>query len=88
MSNIQIEYPSRGATYANDAYGVYEYDTYPESSVLAGQTRRIFLDGFDTLREARAAYPEATIVGCGYQEQWLSQLPDDDGGDRDSAFDY
>ena len=75
-TNIRIEYPSRGTTYAKDEYGVYEYGKYPRSSVLAGQTRRVFLDSFSTLEEARAEYPEASLCGCGHQAPSLSHLPD------------
>lgn len=79
MNNIQIEYPSSGATYSNDAYGVYEYSTYGRSSVLAGQTRRVFLDSFETLEEAQKAYPEAELVtGCGYEEPYLNHLGDEE----------
>jgi len=38
---------------------VYGYGTYPRSSVLAGQTRRVFLDSFNSFEEAKAAYPKA-----------------------------
>ena len=78
-SNIQIEYPSRGTTYSKNEYGVYQYGKYPRSSVLAGQTRRVFLNSFETLKEAQAAYPEASLSGCGYQAPSLSHLPDDGG---------
>ena len=78
MNNITIEYPSRGATYNSPEYGVYEYSKYPRSSVLAGQTRRVFLDSFATLEEARQAFPQAEVsAGCGFQEPSLSHLSDD-----------
>ena len=79
MSNrIQIEYPSRGATYNRpDEYGVYEYSTYPASSVLAGQTRRVWLDSYTTLEEAQAQYPDAEVTLSCYQPPCLSHLPDD-----------
>jgi hypothetical protein len=77
MARIVIEYPSQGATYSRDAYGVYEYSTYPRSSVLAGQERRCFLDRFDTLEEARAKYPKATFRdSSGYRPPYLGHLPD------------
>lgn len=67
----------RGATYSNNKFTVYEYDEYPSSSVLAGQERRRWLDEFDTLTEAQAAYPDAVESGCGYREPYLGHLPDD-----------
>ena len=79
MSDIRIEYPSIGATYGRPEYGVYEYSEYPRSSVLAGQTRRRWLDSFETLNEAKAAYPAAVeAAGCGYQEPYLEHLWDGD----------
>jgi len=76
--DIRIEFPSSGATYCRNEYGVYEYSTYPRSSVLAGQQRRVFLDSFPTLAEAKAAYPSAEEADCGFQEPNLNHLPDDD----------
>lgn len=49
----------RGETYSNDKYTVYEHGVYPESSVLAGCPSRKWLDEFETLEEAQAAYPDA-----------------------------
>ena len=35
---------------------------YEESSVLAGQVKISFVDAFDTLDKAKAAYPEAEVT--------------------------
>jgi hypothetical protein len=71
-----------GATYRNSKYTVYEHSTYPRSSVLAGQHRRVWMDDFDTLEEAKAAYPKATHSGPTYQPPYLEHLPDgEDPGD-------
>ena len=59
-TEIQIEFPSVGQTYARNEYAVYEYGVYPRSSVLAGRSRRTFLDSFESLAAARAAYPGAS----------------------------
>lgn len=74
-----IEYPAAGATYSHDEYGVYTYDEYPARSVLAGQPRRTFLDSFDTLDEARAAYPGAGWYGegSGYAYRPIPESPPD-----------
>ena len=61
--DIRIEYPSAGATYCNEVYGVYKYGTYGRGSVLAGQQSRQFLDTFATLEEAMAKYPGAELCG-------------------------
>ena len=77
MKETQIEYPSIGQTYNRAEYGVYQYDTFPASSVLAGQVRRRWLDSFATLEEAQAAYPEAEVSEhSGYSPPYLDHLPD------------
>ena len=79
MKDIRIEYPSAGMTYNRDAYGVYEYGEYPRSSVLAGQERRVYLDSFETLEEARAKYPTAEVCDfSGYRPPSLDHLPNDE----------
>lgn len=74
-----IEQSSRGATYQNDpdTFTVYEISTYPRSSVLAGQQRRLWLDDFQSLDEAKTAYPDAIESGCTFSEPYLEHLPDD-----------
>lgn len=52
----------RGATYRNTLYTVYEHSVYDDSSVLAGNPRRQWLDDFETLAEARRNYPHAVVV--------------------------
>jgi hypothetical protein len=46
-------------------FSVYEHGEFPASSVMAGQARKSFLEGFNTVEEAQAAYPEAVE---GYRE--------------------
>lgn len=82
--DVRIEYPATGATYTRRCYGVYEYSTYPRTSVLAGQTRRVWLDEFRTLAAAQAAFPTAHVVaGSCFAPPDLSHLPeeDDDAGE-------
>lgn len=77
MKDLRIEFPSQGATYDRPEYGVYAYSVYPRSSVLAGQTRRVFMGSYETLAEAQAAHPDAEYVQtCGYQPISLDHLPD------------
>jgi len=42
-------------------FDVIGYGTYPRSSVLAGQQRRVFLDNFPTIEAAQKAYPNAKV---------------------------
>jgi hypothetical protein len=42
---------------------VYGIGRYEDWSVLAGQTKRVFLDDFDTVEEAQVAYPDASESG-------------------------
>jgi hypothetical protein len=75
--DLRIE-PSAGATYRHDGeFAVYEYGTYPESSVLAGQERRSYVDGgFASAAEAKAAYPDAVIEdGSGHREITIPRTP-------------
>jgi hypothetical protein len=81
---IAIEFPSAGATYSRPEYGVYQYDAYPRSSVLAGQERRTFLASFETREAARLAHPGADETGCQYQPPFLGHLPDEQD-DRDET---
>lgn len=45
---------------------VLAFGTYPENSVLAGQTMKVFMDTFDTEEEAKKVYPKAEGY-CGYE---------------------
>lgn len=58
---------------------VLGWGTYPESSVLAGQAMKVFLDNFPTEAEARAAYPQAEHFSNAWTEPQVSlaHLPDD-----------
>lgn len=55
---------------------VYGWSTYPESSVLAGQAMKCFIDSFEEVEDALALYPSAKP-----SSQWteprvsLSHLP-------------
>jgi len=40
-------------------FSVYEFGVYEASSVLAGQAKKSFVDSFDTVEEAKAAFPDA-----------------------------
>ena len=57
-------------------FSVYEFWEYPESSVLAGQTCKRFVDNFDTIEEAQAAYPDADV---GFRDpcNHFDHLPDE-----------
>lgn len=77
MPDLTIE-QGRGATYASDRWTVYEHGVYERGSVLAGQSRRIWLDDFDTLEEAVIAYPDAVVcAGSTYRPPYVNHLPED-----------
>lgn len=78
MSNLTIE-RGRGATYATDRWTVYEHSVYERGSVLEGQSRRVWLDDFDSLEEAIVAYPDADVIdGSTYRMPCLNHLPGED----------
>jgi len=81
MKEFTIE-RGRGMTYSNSSFTVYKHGTYPRGSVLAGESKRTFINSFPTLEEARKVYPQAEVLvdgGTTYQMPYLSHLPDDDG---------
>ena len=55
---ITIEGPTQDDPKPYVAYG---HGVYEDSSVLAGQDRRVFLDYFDTLEDAVKAYPDGEL---------------------------
>jgi len=59
-----------------DWFSVYKWSVYPNSSVLAGQDCKQFVDSYDTLTEAQAAHPDASV---GYRDagNTFDHLPDD-----------
>ena len=72
--------PHQGATYGprdGARFGVYAYDIYGPTSVLAGQERRRFVDAYDTVDAALDDWPSATVLeGSRYQPPYLGHLPD------------
>ncbi len=78
MSDLTIE-QGRGATYSSDRWTVYEHGVYDRDSVLSGQSRRSWLDDFETLEEAVIAYPDAVVCAAStYQPPCLNHLPGED----------
>lgn len=74
MPELTIERAKYG-----QGFTVYEWGTYGRNSVLAGQTKKQYKDGFDTVEEAQAAYPEATYDGCVRSaHNTFDHLPDPD----------
>ena len=64
-----------------DGYGevsVYGWGVYEASSVLAGQQRKSFVDGYATAAEALVAYPRADVHGGKVEAAPISltHLPD------------
>jgi hypothetical protein len=79
MSIDQTIERGRGATYASDRWTVYEHGTYDRDSVLSGQSRRTWMDDFETLEEAQKAYPKAVVCSFStYQPPYLNHLPGED----------
>lgn len=56
---IRIEPDKHGG----NGFDVYGFGYYEETSVLAGQTRKVFLKSFDTIEEAKQEYPSAEHDG-------------------------
>lgn len=57
-------------------YAVYGHGIYEDWSVLAGEDKRVFLDSFPTLSEARDAFPGAVEVGGSTKREYTpSDVP-------------
>lgn len=63
--SLLIQFPAGPQAAAEEdverGFVVFGYGEYGRDSVLAGQARRVRLGSFDTLKEARTAYPTAGI---------------------------
>ena len=57
-------------------YSVYEWGRYARNSVLAGQRKKQYIDGFDTLEEAQEAFPAAKVTGHRSAHNTFDHLPD------------
>lgn len=58
---------SRTSPWDGETFAVYRYSTYGESSVLAGQTKRSYIDSSTDLAQLRRDYPDAEVSeGVGY----------------------
>ncbi len=80
----KVERTIEPAKYGN-GYTVYEWGIYESSSVLAGQTKKQYVDGFDTIEEAQAKYPDAeasdSIQSAG---NYFNHLPGPDDWDEET----
>lgn len=54
---------SKYANPSGEGYAIYHHFIYPNSSVLAGQSGRAYLEGADTLEELTAKYPGVEVLG-------------------------
>jgi hypothetical protein len=83
-TRFQVE-PGRGETYCDGKPTVYAYNTYPRSSVLSGQERRIWVDRFDepvnldefVLAARKAGIRVDVMAGSCFRPVNLNHLPDD-----------
>jgi len=57
-----------------EGFAVYRYGVYPRGSVLAGQERRTFLDVFESLYEAQASFPDASVLWSSDREGHADRL--------------
>jgi len=65
---------------------VVGFDTYPEDSVLAGQTRKSFIDNYPDEAAAKAAHPDATDYTSHWVEAPICLNHLSDGPDVDFYF--
>ena len=72
MNDLTIEYDGE-----YNWWYLYEFSTYPRSSVLAGQTMKSYIGHYDTVEQAQAEYPSARV---GYRDanNTFDHLPDEE----------
>ena len=78
-----------------DEYEVREQGQYDRNSVLSGQDYSRVIMVYPTLEEARAEYPQATVLGEGQSSRispWmrpsLDYLPGEEWDDNAEAYRY
>jgi len=71
MADFQIQ---ERETFRGTEYIVYEFGVYGRNSVLAGQTKKQYIHSFDSLEEAKEAYPNASF-GSRSAHNTYSHLP-------------
>lgn len=49
---------------------VYAHGTYGETSALAGQSGRRFVESYETVRAAKEAYPDAEVLTRWSSRSW------------------
>lgn len=78
----------RGATYSNSRYTVYEHGVYRRGSVLHGRGMRVWLDDFETLDDALAAYPDAEpcFGSTTWRHDSMMDLPGEDDPTMDAFY--
>lgn len=56
-----MNYSYKTITEKETGFVVYGWDKFPKRSVLAGQSRKNFLESYDTLEEAQSEHPNAKL---------------------------
>lgn len=67
------------------SFAVYGHGIYENTSVLAGQYRRCFIDNFNTIEEAQKAYPDADESGSTKINIPMSDCPPSDFDPADAG---
>lgn len=50
-----------------EGFNIYTIDEWPKSSVLAGMTRKTFIDAYNSTKEAQYEYPNAEVLDYVYE---------------------
>ncbi|WP_394222554.1 hypothetical protein [Alteromonas gracilis] len=79
MENKELVIVQDGDKFSTDSFVVKDIGgRYEAGSVLAGQVKISFVDAFDTLEQAKEAYPEAEVTHPHLLPQnTFDHLPDD-----------
>ena len=74
--NVYDYFTIEPSKYGDDDYIVYGWGIYPQSSVVAGQQRKVMLEEFETLGEAQKKYPKAEATSFINPVLTTNHLPD------------
>jgi hypothetical protein len=94
MPKKEFDYFTISHAKHGEGFDVHGWGTYARSSVLAGQPRKAWIESYETLEAAQAAYPGASMSSKWIEPQVsLSHLPDPDlpdpmGDDEEASEGY
>ena len=69
MKNNDFEYFTYEEDHEYGDYKVYGYGRYENSSVLAGQPRKVFMGAYNTIEDVLSNYPDAYDIHPAFESR-------------------